>query len=90
MLGADPVTVPSLCFVTPDTPAELETVRGLFREYADALKVDLCFQDFASELALLPGEYAQPRGRLLMALLDGIAVACCAIRPLDNVDYPAR
>ena len=88
MVGADPVKVPSLSFVTPDTPAELETVRGLFREYADALKVDLCFQDFASELALLPGEYAQPRGKLLMALLDGTAVACCAIRPLDNVDYP--
>lgn len=82
------MTDPALSFITPGTPAELAAARGLFREYADALKVDLCFQDFASELALLPGEYAQPRGSLLMALLGGTAVACCAIRPLDNVDYP--
>jgi ribosomal protein S18 acetylase RimI-like enzyme len=82
------MTSPSLSFITPGTPDELEAVRRLFCEYADALKVDLCFQDFASELALLPGEYAQPRGSLLMALVDGTAVACGAIRPLDNVDYP--
>ncbi len=63
-------------------------MRELFREYAAALKVDLCFQDFASELARLPGEYAPPRGHLLMAQLDGTAVACCALRPLDHVDYP--
>ncbi len=82
------MTGPQPYFMTPGSAGELDALRGLFREYADGLNVDLCFQDFASELASLPGDYAQPRGKLLMALLDGAAVACCAIRPLDHVDYP--
>jgi putative acetyltransferase len=82
------VTGPRPYFITPDSAGELDTLRELFREYADSLKVDLCFQDFAAELAELPGAYSQPRGNLLMALMDGEAVACCALRPLHNVDYP--
>lgn len=63
-------------------------MRVLFREYADALQIDLCFQDFESELAQLPGDYAQPRGALLLALVDELPVACCALRPLDAADHP--
>jgi putative acetyltransferase len=67
---------------------ELDAVREIFREYAQGLGVDLCFQDFETELATLPGEYAQPRGALLLANVDGQLAGCCGLRPLDTADYP--
>ncbi|WP_415162982.1 GNAT family N-acetyltransferase [Ottowia sp.] len=68
-------------------PEQIESARALFREYADQLGVDLCFQDFEAELAGLPGDYAEPRGTLLLALVDGELAGCCALRPIDDVDY---
>lgn len=70
------------------SPAELAAARRIFKEYADSLPVDLCFQDFEAELAGLPGEYAPPRGALLLAYVDGQLAGCCALRPLDAADYP--
>jgi putative acetyltransferase len=81
------VNTPSIRLITPTTAQELETLRHIFREYAQQLQVDLCFQGFEAELANLPGEYAEPRGALLMALQDEEPVGCCALRPLDSVDY---
>ncbi|MBT9507866.1 GNAT family N-acetyltransferase [Rhodoferax sp.] len=78
---------PSVRFLTPTSSSELDALRGIFREYADSLAVDLCFQGFEAELASLPGEYAEPRGALLMALVNEEVAGCCALRPLDNVDY---
>ena len=63
-------------------------MREIFREYAQAIGVDLCFQQFDRELAELPGQYAAPRGALLLAMVDGEAAGCSALRPLDNADYP--
>ncbi len=63
-------------------------MRAIFREYATTLAVDLCFQGFEEELEQLPGQYAAPRGALLVALVDGELAGCCALRPLDTVDYP--
>jgi ribosomal protein S18 acetylase RimI-like enzyme len=64
---------------------DYEDARRLFREYADWLKVDLCFQDFERELATLPGAYAPPRGRLLLVGDPGEAFGCISLRPLDPV-----
>ena len=79
---------PSVRLKTPSRPEELAALREIFREYADSLGVDLCFQQFDEELAGLPGDYAAPRGALLMALVDGAVAGCCALRPLDSADYP--
>src|SRR5437867_26981 len=62
---------------------DLAVVRVLFREYADSLGIDLGFQGFDAELAGLPGEYAPPRGRLLLAHDDDRALGCAALRPLE-------
>ncbi|MFA7006923.1 MAG: GNAT family N-acetyltransferase [Verrucomicrobiia bacterium] len=67
------------------TQEEVAAARALFEEYAAWLGVDLCFQGFAAELASLPGLYAPPRGRLLLAWADGNAAAgCVALRPLGD------
>ncbi len=78
----------SIELVTPRTPDALAEVRTIFREYAGSLKVDLCFQGFDDELANLPGDYAEPRGALLLARVDGQIAGCCALRPMDSADYP--
>lgn len=63
-------------------------VRELFEEYAASLDIDLSFQHFASELDTLPGDYAPPRGCILLAEVGGALAGCCALRPLDTADYP--
>jgi ribosomal protein S18 acetylase RimI-like enzyme len=67
-----------------DLPRDLTEVRSLFREYAHGLGIDLDFQDFEAEMAALPGKYAAPWGRLLLAWSGTEAVGCVALRPLDE------
>ena len=73
--------------LTPTSPAELGIVRTMFTEYADSLQHDLTFQSFDTELSNLPGDYAAPRGSLLLAQHGGQWAGCCALRPLDSSDY---
>lgn len=62
--------MPAVVLLTPEEAHEIEAARAIFRDYAASLDIDLDFQDFDSELAQLPGEYAEPRGLLLLALVD--------------------
>ena len=64
----------------------LEACRELFVEYQKALGVSLCFQGFDQELATLPGAYARPRGRLLIARVAGEPAGCVGMRALGERD----
>ncbi|HET9939730.1 MAG TPA: GNAT family N-acetyltransferase [Candidatus Eisenbacteria bacterium] len=69
-----------------ETAEDVEAVRVLFLEYAASLEFDLAFQDFEHEVTSLPGDYAPPRGALLLAT-DGTAPAgCVALRPWGDED----
>jgi hypothetical protein len=63
---------------------QVAQARALFREYADALGVDLCFQGFEQELTTLPGSYASPAGRLLLTYEGDALAGCVALRPLET------
>jgi len=79
---------PEIEILTPATPELLEATRTIFREYAQSLDIDLCFQNFEAELASLPGDYAMPAGALLLAFVDGELAGCGALRALPDADYP--
>jgi GNAT superfamily N-acetyltransferase len=66
-----------------ELPQDLEAIRALFAEYAESLGIDLGFQGFEREVAELPGKYAPPAGRLLLAWSDARPVGSIALRPLD-------
>jgi len=75
-------TVSRIVYATE--PADVATAKALFQEYADGLGVDLCFQGFAEELAGMPGAYAPPAGRLLLAVDGAEALGCVGLRPLGD------
>jgi ribosomal protein S18 acetylase RimI-like enzyme len=81
------VEPPTIELVVPEAPAQFEDTRTIFREYAAQLGVDLCFQNFEAELAGLPGDYAEPGGTLLLALIDGELAGCGGFRPLPDSDH---
>ena len=69
-----------------ESPEDLEVIRVLFREYEAWLGFDLCFQGFEQELATLPGAYAPPSGRLLLASHNGSIAGCIGLRRFG--DWP--
>jgi putative acetyltransferase len=73
-----------LTIVPAVTDDDVERVRELFREYQQALGVDLGYQGFDAEVAGLPGAYAPPRGALFLALDGDVAAGCVAMRPLGE------
>src|SRR5579863_3713291 len=83
---ASPATfeVKVLTFAQTESPEQIAQARELFLEYAQSLGFSLCFQNFDKELAELPGEYAPPAGRLLLAEFEGQLAACVALHELDS------
>jgi putative acetyltransferase len=76
-------TLKSLSMFPVQTPAQIGQARELFLEYAQSLGFSLCFQNFDRELADLPGDYAPPEGRLLLAECEGELAACVALHKLE-------
>lgn len=66
------------------TEEHLDHIRELFTEYVHSLGFELNFQDYESEFAELPGEYAPPDGRLFLAIVDGDAVGCIGLRKIND------
>ncbi len=76
-------------------PAELDEVRWLMRAFVawhrdrhveDVDLIERYFDQraFDDELAGLPGKYARPHGRLLLASMDGRPAGCVALRDLGD------
>lgn len=70
--------------VTSETPEMIDVARSIFREYEAWLGLDLCFQGFEAELADLPGKYAEPDGRLILAYVGDQLAGCVALRKLED------
>jgi ribosomal protein S18 acetylase RimI-like enzyme len=66
-----------------ESHTQLAQVRELFLEYAQSLGFSLCFQSFDAELAGLPGDYAPPEGRLLLAHYENQVAGCVALHKLE-------
>jgi len=64
--------------------SDADAVRDLFLEYGESLAFNTCFGGLDQELATLPGDYAPPRGCLLLAKEGGDAAGCVGVRPLDE------
>jgi putative acetyltransferase len=78
------VVNPRLSLQQAESPAQIAQAREFFLEYADSLGFSLCFQSFDQELAGLPGDYAPPDGRLLLAEYRGQPAGCVALHKLDS------
>ncbi|HLZ40542.1 MAG TPA: GNAT family N-acetyltransferase [Candidatus Sulfotelmatobacter sp.] len=76
--------VKGLSFIRADEPDRIAQARELFLEYAQSLGFSLCFQSFDKELAGLPGDYAPPAGRLLLADYNGQLAGCVALHKLED------
>lgn len=70
--------------VTATNAEQFEQGRRLFREYAEWLDVDLCFQSFDEELANVETIYSQPDGALLLAYYDKQIAGCVGVRKLET------
>lgn len=67
-----------------DSASDVEMARTLFREYEKGLGISLCFQNFDEEVAALPGAYAPPEGRLLLAFVENEPAGCVALRKIGD------
>src|SRR3954463_3357098 len=73
----------AFAFQRAESPEQIAQTRELFLEYAESLGFSLCFQNFDQELATLPGDYAPPHGRLLLAEYKSQLAGCVALHELE-------
>lgn len=71
-------------FIQADSPLQISEARELFIEYSEGLGISLCFQNFEQELAELPGRYAAPDGRLLLAVSNDKLAGCVGLRKIGD------
>ena len=83
-LHSVPSRVQGLAVIQAETSTQIAQARELFLEYAQSLGFSLCFQNFDKELAELPGDYAAPDGRLLLAEHEGKVAGCVALHRLES------
>jgi ribosomal protein S18 acetylase RimI-like enzyme len=79
-----PSVVKDFDFRQAESPDQIAQARELFLEYAQSLGFSLCFQNFDKELASLPGDYAPPEGRLLVAEFERKVAGCVALHKLED------
>jgi GNAT superfamily N-acetyltransferase len=75
--------IATLHLESAESPQQIALARTLFEEYGASLGFSLCFQNFDKELAGLPGDYAPPKGRLLIAYLDSEPAGCVALHEFE-------
>src|SRR3981081_3320760 len=75
--------VKGVSVVQAESQAQIDQARELFLEYAQSLGFSLCFQNFDKELAGLPGDYAPPEGRLVLAEHESHLAGCVALHKLE-------
>jgi putative acetyltransferase len=73
-----------LKYIRAKSERDLLDVKRLFHEYEDTLDFNLGFQNFEKELVDLPGDYAPPSGTIVLAVIDGEAVGCVALRRINK------
>jgi putative acetyltransferase len=76
----------TLKIVDAHDPERLDDIRELFSEYVKSLGFGLDFQDYEREYEELPGEYAPPEGRLLLATYGSKTAGCVALRRFAGTD----
>ena len=82
-ISPEPAAAAEFVITPAGSAAQIAQARELFIEYAQSLGFSLCFQNFDKELAGLPGDYAPPEGRLLLADYDGQLAGCIALHKLE-------
>src|ERR1700730_1161086 len=72
-----------LLLAQDESRVQIAQARELFLEYAGSLGFSLCFQNFDQELAGLPGDYAPPDGRPLLATYESHPAGCVALHKIE-------
>ncbi len=73
--------------IRPASAQDEVLTREILLEYATTLTLDALQTELVQEAAHLPGDYAAPRGTLLLAWVDDLLAGCCGMRPLDDSDH---